>query len=45
MCICRASAEARREMKHVELADLARQKELAGGQKRKLLHRATSNGA
>ena len=32
-------------MKHVELADLARQKELAGGQDRNRIHRATSNGA
>ena len=30
---------------HVELGDLARQKELAGGQERKRLHRATRNGA
>ena len=28
----------------MELADLARRKELVGGQKRKFLHRATSNG-
>ena len=40
-----ASATARRERKHVELAELAIQKELAGDQERNLLHRATRNGA
>ena len=29
---------------HVELGELARQKELAGGQERNRLHRATRNG-
>ena len=29
---------------HVELGDLARQKELAGGQEKNRLHRATRNG-
>ena len=44
-CIRRSSLAARRERKHVELAELARQKELSGGQERNRLHRATSNGA
>ena len=40
----RASTGARKEQKHVEMADLARQKELSGGQERSRLHRAISNG-
>ena len=36
------SVGARIERKHVKLAELARQKELAGGQERNRLHRATS---
>ena len=36
---------ARREKIHVELGDLARQKELTGGQERNRLPRATRNGA
>ena len=38
-----ASTGARRERKHVDLVDLDRKKELAGGQERNHLHRATSN--
>ena len=30
---------------HIELGEVARQKELAGGQERNRLHRATRNGA
>ena len=44
-CIRRASAGARRERKHVELSELSRIKELAGGQERNRLHMATRNGA
>ena len=44
MCIRKASFAARREKMHVELGELARQKELAGGQERNCLHRATING-
>ena len=43
-CIRRASAGVRKESKHVEMADLDRQKDLAGGQERNRIHRATSNG-
>ena len=44
MCM-RDKCKARREKMHVELAELARQKELAGGQERNRIHRATRNGA
>ena len=44
-CIRGASTGARKERKHVELAELARRKELAGGQERNRLHRVTRNGA
>ena len=44
-CVRRASAGASREMKLVELGDMDRKKELAGGQDRKRFHRATRNGA
>ena len=44
-CVRGSSMGKRKERKHVELADLARQKELAGGQERYRLHRATVNGA
>ena len=43
-CIRGASAGASRENMHVELADMARRKELAGFQERNRLHRATMNG-
>ena len=43
-CVCGASAGARKEKKHVEIAELARQKELAGGQERNRFHRATRKG-
>ena len=44
-CVCEASAGARKEKQHVEMADLDRQKELAGGQDKNYLYRATRNGA
>ena len=44
-CICRASLVSRIERKHVELAELSRQKDPEGGQDRNRLHRAMSNGA
>ena len=39
------SAGARKERKYVEMADLDRRKEMAGGQESNHLHRETSNGA
>ena len=45
ICIRREIAGARKERKHVELAELDRQKELAGGQERNHLHGAKNNGA
>ena len=39
-----ASAAARREIIHVKLGELARQTDLAGGQKRNRLHRQRSMG-
>ena len=39
------SVEARKERKHVELADLARLKKLAGGHERKRLHTERRNEA
>ena len=44
-CIRGESSAARKERKHVELAELAIQKDLVGGQERNGLHRATINGA
>ena len=44
-CVRGARVGARKEWKHVELADLDRRKDIAGGQYRNRLHRATSNGA
>ena len=44
-CVRGASAGARKEQQHVEMADLDRQKELAGGQEKNCLYRATRNGA
>ena len=41
----KASQTARSAKMHVELGELARQKDLARGQERNLLHRATRNGA
>ena len=43
-CARRASVGARKERKQVEMAELAKQKELAVGQERKHFHRATRNG-
>ena len=43
-CVLRASMGARKDQKHVEMSDLARQKELSGGQDRSRLHREISNG-
>ena len=40
----KASLAARRTKMHVELGELARRKDLAGGQERNRLHRETSNG-
>ena len=40
-----ASVSARKERKHVEMADLARQKGITGGQDINRLHRARRNGA
>ena len=45
VCVRRASLAARRENMHVDLGELYRQKELAGGQERNRLYRATRNGA
>ena len=44
-CVRRAILSARLEKMHVELGELSRQKELAGGQERNRLHRATRNGS
>ena len=44
-CVRKVNLSARREKMHVDLGELARQKELAGGQERNRLHRATRNGA
>ena len=43
-CVHKASAGVRKERKHVDMTDLARKKELEGGQERNLTHRATVNG-
>ena len=44
-CIGKASLTTRRTNMHVDLGEVARQKELAGIQERNHLHRATRNGA
>ena len=44
-CVRKASFPARREKMHVELGEVARRKDLEGGQERNRLHRATRNGA
>ena len=44
-CVRKASLATRRAKMHVDLGDMARQKELAGGEERNRLHRATRNGA
>ena len=44
-CVRGASVEVRKEIKHVDLAELARRKEISGGQESNHLHRSTSNGA
>ena len=43
-CVRGASAGKRKERKHVEMVELYRRKEIAGGQERNRLHRATRNG-
>ena len=43
-CVRKASLSARRVKMHVEIGDLARQKELSGGQERNRINRATRNG-
>ena len=43
-CVCRASGSSRKERKQMGMAEMARQKELAGGQERNRLHRETRNG-
>ena len=43
-CVYGESTAARHEKMHVEIVELSRQKELAGGQEMKRLHRATRNG-
>ena len=43
-CVHKASLAARRPKMHIELVDMARRKDLAGGQGRNRLHRATSDG-
>ena len=45
VCVRRESAATRRERKHVELAELARHKDLVDVQDRNLLHRSTSSEA
>ena len=44
-CVRKASLAERRSKMHVKLGELARRKELAGGQEINRLHRATRNGA
>ena len=44
-CICGAIEVARKERNHVELVNLDIQKEIAGGQERNRLQRATRNGS
>ena len=44
-CVRKASLAARRAKMHVYLGELARGKELAGGQEKNCLQRATRNGA
>ena len=44
-CACGAIAGERKDINQMELAELARRKELAGRQERNRLHMATRNGA
>ena len=44
-CVRKASLAARHAKMCVELVEVARRKELAGGQERNRLHRSTRNGA
>ena len=44
-CVCKTSLAERRTKMHVELGELARQKEQTGGQERNHIHRATRNEA
>ena len=44
-CVRKASLMARRANMHVKLVELARQKELSGGQRMNCLHMGTRNGA
>ena len=44
-CIHKARLTERRAKMHVKLGDLARRKELSGGQERNRIHRETRNGA
>ena len=44
-CVRRSSLAEKREKMQVELGELARPKEMAGGQERNRLHMATRNGA
>ena len=44
-CLHGASLAVRRERKHLDMAELARRKDLAGGQEKNRLHRAIMNGA
>ena len=45
VCVRKASVAARRSNMHVELGEVARPKELSGGQERNRLQRSTRNGA
>ena len=42
-CVCGASVGAHKEQNYLYMAELARQKDLAGGQERNHLHRSTRN--
>ena len=44
-CIRRSSMVSKRENMHIALGELARRKEIAGGQERNRIHMATGNGA
>ena len=44
-CVRKASLVARRAKMHVDLGEMSRQKELAGGQERNRLHMKTRNEA
>ena len=43
-CVRKSNLAARRANMHVEIGDLARRNQLAGGQERNYLHKATRNG-